>query len=102
MNLKSNRKQIQLTLNERSRLVVSQRVKRGRRERISTWQYVGLAGQMGFDIALPIVGGALLGTFLDKRLSTYPKATLVLLLVGVVLSLVTFIRTIQEIMNKKI
>ena len=84
--------------------LVRQRRKKLTSQKVSgdSWWYLGRIGQIGFDIAIPIVGGALLGKYIDSLVGSYPKATLTLLLLGVVLSLVTFIRTIQEIINKKI
>jgi len=66
---------------------------------LSTWYFIGLVSQLGFSIALPIAGGALLGQFLDAKWHTYPRTTLSLLLLGIVISLVYLIRTIQEVIH---
>lgn len=42
--------------------------------------------ELGFAIALPLAGGALLGSYLDKTLGTTPKVTLCLIFLGVILS----------------
>ncbi len=65
-----------------------------------TWYYVGYIGQIGFAIAIPIAGGALLGAYLDKIFLTYPKASLSFLLLGIAVSIIGFIRTIQEIIKE--
>lgn len=65
-----------------------------------TWYYLGLFGEIGFSIAIPIVGGAFLGRYIDDRLSTYPRATLILLLGGVVLSFVVLFQTVRNIIEK--
>lgn len=65
------------------------------------WYYVGFAGDLGFTIAVPIAGGALLGLLIDRQWSTYPKATLCLLLLGIIISMVGFIRTVRELMRRK-
>ncbi len=79
--------------------------KKGNRDKKSTeksaWWYAGYFGDLGFTIAIPIAGGAFLGSFLDRRWSTYPQATLILLFVGVLLSIVQFIRIIREIIQTK-
>lgn len=67
----------------------------------SSWFYVGFATDLGFTIALPIVGGAILGKYLDGLWGIYPKATLSLLLLGLVISIVGFIGTIREIVKRK-
>lgn len=72
-----------------------------RRKTDNSWYYMGLVGQIGYAIALPIAGGGLLGGYIDKRLSTYPKATLLLLFIGFVISIAGFIQTIRELMRQK-
>lgn len=67
----------------------------------ASWYYLGIVGQIGFSIAIPIAGGALLGSYLDTQWHTYPRATLGLLLFGVFLSFVTFYRTIKSVLEKK-
>lgn len=75
--------------------------KKSRNRASSSWYYVGFATDLGFTIALPIVGGAILGKYLDGAWGTYPKATLSLLLLGIVISVVGFVGTIREILKKK-
>ena len=47
---------------------------------------------LGIGIALPIAGGAILGTALDKLFNTAPKLTLGLLVVGLLISFSSLIR----------
>lgn len=42
--------------------------------------------ELGFSISLPIVGGVLLGNYLDGRFNSHPKLTLSLLFCGLILS----------------
>lgn len=51
----------------------------------SFWQAVAIAWQMGYTIALPLIGFALLGRFLDNKLGTTPW----LLIIGAVLAILT-------------
>ncbi len=46
-----------------------------------------LASNLGFTIAIPIVIGAVLGSFLDNKLNTSPKLTLSLIMLGFFVSL---------------
>lgn len=46
-----------------------------------------LASDLGFTIAIPIVAGAVLGSFLDNKLNTSPKLTLSLIMLGLFISL---------------
>jgi F0F1-type ATP synthase assembly protein I len=43
---------------------------------------ISLASELGFSIALPIAGGALLGEFLDNKFNTSPRITLSLIFFG--------------------
>ncbi len=65
------------------------------------WRYVGLAGQIGFDIALPMVVGLLVGTKLDDVWGTRPKATLVLFFIGLVFGCTSLLRIVKEMSVKR-
>lgn len=47
---------------------------------------INLASDLGFTIALPIVGGAVLGSILDQKLNQSPKFTLSLIFLGLFIS----------------
>ncbi len=47
---------------------------------------ISLVSQLGLSISLPIVGGAFLGQFLDDKFHLYPKMTLSLIFLGVIIS----------------
>jgi ATP synthase protein I len=66
-----------------------------------TWFYLGFVGEIGFTIALPIIGGACIGMYLDRAWSSYPKVTLLLLFLGIVISFIAFIATIRELLTRK-
>lgn len=65
------------------------------------YYYLGFVGQIGFAIAVPIAGGALLGGYVDQQWSTYPKGTLSLLLLGVFISAFTFYKIVRDVVRKK-
>lgn len=65
------------------------------------WYYVGLIGEIGFAISVPIAGGAILGVFLDRWWSTAPKATLSLLFLGVLVSFMNLCKTVETITKNK-
>lgn len=63
------------------------------------WQYLGRMGEIGFAIAIPIAGGALVGVFIDRRFGSTPVATLSLLFFGIIasfMSLFTIVKTIIQ------
>lgn len=65
------------------------------------WNYFSLAGQLGFDIALPMVIGLVIGTNLDDRWGTRPKATLVFLMIGLFFSCTSLIRIVRDASRKR-
>jgi len=62
--------------------------------------YVGFASDFGFSIALPLGGSLIVGRYLDERFGFTPKATIVSLIVGFLISMTTFIRVIRDGMKK--
>jgi hypothetical protein len=65
------------------------------------WYYLGLVSQIGFSIALPIAGFAILGKIADGAWASSPKWTLVGLGTGIILSILTFVHTIQSVLRDK-
>ena len=53
------------------------------------------ASSIGWEIALPIVGGPVLGYFIDRRFDTGVTFTLILLGVGLSFSVISLVRFIQ-------
>lgn len=62
--------------------------------------YVEFASDFGFSIALPLGGSLIVGRYLDERFGFTPKATIVSLIVGFLISMTTFIRAIRDVMKK--
>jgi ATP synthase protein I len=52
------------------------------------WRSLSVLGTVGWSIALPAAGGALLGHHLDARLGTGVRFTLMLLAAGVLLGVI--------------
>jgi ATP synthase protein I len=61
------------------------RMRKARRRRGSFWGGLAVVGSVGWMVALPTVGGAFLGRYLDDRLDTNLQFTLGLLLLGLVI-----------------
>jgi F0F1-type ATP synthase assembly protein I len=62
------------------------------------------ATTIGWEIAIPIVGGPLLGFFLDRQYSTGPRWTLILLGVGILSAIAAVVRFVKYefyVMNKE-
>ena len=63
------------------------------------------ATTIGWEIAIPIVGGPLLGFFLDRQFDTNPRWTLILLGVGVLAAIAAVVRYVRYelyVMNKEV
>jgi predicted F0F1-ATPase subunit len=65
-----------------------------------TWIMLGIVGQIGYTIAIPLVLGVLGGVWVDIRLGTRPVGTLIGLGIGAVISVVGFGRTLRELLKK--
>lgn len=55
------------------------------KERTKFSAMMSLASELGFSISLPLVGGAVLGQFLDSKFGTNPKLTLSLIFTGLMI-----------------
>lgn len=80
---------------------VKNRVRKQRNASDGTWYYLGLVGQIGFSIALPIAGGAIAGSLIDGKFGWYPRATILGLGAGFVLSAIGFVRVVLKILRKQ-
>lgn len=98
-----DRESFNVVIDDDSGLTLSKRSDEARKKSNlkDTWFYLGFVGEIGFTIALPIVGGAFLGLYLDRAWLTYPSVTLLLLFTGIVLSFIAFIATIREVLTRK-
>lgn len=65
------------------------------------WYYLGLIGEIGFAISLPIAGGAVVGVIIDRTWGTSPIATLSLLFLGVIISFFNLFKTVETITKQK-
>lgn len=73
--------------------------KKIRHKQKSSLFYIGYVGQVGFVIALPIAGGAGIGSYLDTKWGSYQNMTMIGLSIGIVISIVNFIAIIKEIIS---
>lgn len=55
-----------------------------------------LASDLGFAIAIPLAGGALVGAYLDRRFHTKPIITLSLIFLGLILSFITIFKIVKR------
>lgn len=76
------------------------RIKKAPVRKTNGFKYFGLAGELGFDIALPLAAGFILGAKIDARYGTQPKATIGLFVFGLLLSCASLIRIVRDVSDK--
>lgn len=62
----------------------------------TSWEWAGMAGQVGFDVALPMVVGLLIGLKLDDVWGTRPTLTLALFVLGIVIGCTSLFRIVRD------
>ena len=73
------------------------RIEQGRREKgESFWSYVGLIGTIGWSVVVPMLLGAVLGLWLDRKFETGSRWTLGLLVFGLSIGCLNAWRTITK------
>ena len=75
----------------------SERIERGRREKgRSFWQYLSLIGVVGWSVVVPMLLGALLGQWIDRKSGADGPWTLGLLCLGLALGCWNAWRTVTK------
>lgn len=63
---------------------------------------ISLVSEMGLMIALPLLGGVVLGKVLDDKFLSYPKLTLSFLILGMIISFTNLYFLLKEYTEKEI
>lgn len=66
------------------------------KQKENSWEWAGMAGQVGFDVALPMVVGLMIGLKLDDLWGTRPNVTLILFGVGIIIGCTSLIRIVRD------
>ncbi|MBW7897165.1 hypothetical protein B188_01990 [Candidatus Brocadiaceae bacterium B188] len=66
-----------------------------------TYRIIGLVGSFGFTTAGAIAGGYFLGSYLDKKLDTYPWFMLVFIMLGIIGSFIEFFRVVMKLLSNE-
>ena len=96
---KDGKEQVRLSLETDGSLVEEKNFSEIHKRKRSAFYYLGYVGEIGFVIAIPIAGGTILGSYLDRTWQTYPVWTLSLLFLGIIISILNFINTVQDIIK---
>lgn len=67
------------------------------------YRIIGVVGSFGFTTAGAVAGGYFLGSYLDKKLNTYPWLMLLFMMLGIVASFIEFFKVTKKLSgeNKK-
>jgi F0F1-type ATP synthase assembly protein I len=67
------------------------------------YRIIGVVGSFGFTTAGAVAGGYFLGSYLDKKLHTYPWLMLLFMILGTVASFIEFFKVTKKLFseNKK-
>ncbi len=74
----------------------SDRLARRERDSRSFWRSLGVLGMVGWPIAVGSVGGSLLGRYLDLKLNTGIRFTLMCMVSGVILGSYAAWKTVDQ------
>ena len=101
-NTESKKEQYSLQLDEDSGEMVKIKEDRPERgNRYNNLSFIGYAGEIGYAIVLPILGGTFIGSFIDGRMGTHPKATVIFILFGCIVSVLGLVKTVNDIIKRK-
>lgn len=96
-----DREQYFLHVDDGGRIIRSIRSQKDPKKNENLWGYVGLVGDLGIAVVLPIAIGAFIGGKIDENSGSYPRYTISLLIGGSIISIVSFIQIIQAIIRQK-
>ncbi len=94
------RKQYDIIIDDKEVKKVERKTTSKRSAYTNNWRYLLMFGNVGISIVLPLVGGALGGKYIDLALGTYPKVTIGLIILGLVISVVNLIGMFQTIIKQ--
>ena len=58
-----------------------------------------MIGWLGYAVVIPMVAGAAIGSFIDQALATGPTATLIFLVLGLAVSVVSLYNAVKDIIH---
>ncbi len=71
-----------------------------KKEKNNLWEIVGIAWELGYIIAIPLVGLALIGRLADKSFGSSPLFLLTGILLAIVLSTILVSKKTMELLRK--
>lgn len=71
-----------------------------KQEGVGFYFLLGKYSELGFILVIPLIGGILIGGWVDRKWSTYPKATIAGILIGAVLTFGSLISVVRDFWPK--
>ncbi len=96
----SGKEQFSLFVDHDGKIRRSARNQKNNKRRENVWIYVGLVGDIGLTVAMPMAIAVFAGGFLDQQYSTYPRYTLGLLVAGCFISIVGFVQILNVLIKR--
>ena len=96
------RKKYKIDSNYNIKLIGKEELKRKSRQKSNNDKFISginLASELGFSIAIPLVLGAISGSYLDKRFDSAPKLTLSLIFLGLIISVYNIFQVFKKNIN---
>lgn len=64
------------------------------------YRIIGVIGSFGFTTAGAVAGGYFIGSYLDKKLNTYPWLMLTFMILGIVTSFIEFFKMVKKLLGE--
>ncbi|BBO16985.1 conserved hypothetical protein [Candidatus Brocadia pituitae] len=64
------------------------------------YRIIGVIGSFGFTTAGAVAGGYFIGSYLDKKLNTYPWLMLIFMILGIVTSFIEFFKMVKKLLGE--
>ena len=93
------KKQFNLSLSDEGDIIKTSRGETPKKTQPSVWFYLGTFGNIGLSIALPIVIGVLVGSWIDTKYGSKPTATLIGIIIGFIISIFGFVQMIRKVIR---
>lgn len=91
----SPKNQVDLSINESFDIIQKRRTVSKNRQ-ITNWYILGLVGNIGLSIAIPIALGGYIGSQIDAKYTVYPTSTRLGLGIGIGISFLGFVTIIRQ------
>ncbi len=96
----SGREQFSLFVDHEGKIRKSTRNQKNKKKSENLRMYVGLVGDIGLTVAMPMAISVFVGGLLDQQFASYPRYTLGLLVAGCFISVVGFIQTLKAVIRR--